>query len=125
MVGSSHLRTFVTAKVEYRVTLGCQMADGTLGDVVVYRIAAVLNVDEDVVPKLVEIVNGRHQIRSCHCRILFFLHLQVLSQTYEDFLGYQSQTCPAAFCICKTLPFIPLCKRPILTSPSFFLWENV
>ena len=56
MTGCSHLRTFVTAEVEHRVALGCKMADGTLSDVVVYRIVAVFNVGEDVVPKLVEIV---------------------------------------------------------------------
>lgn len=67
-----------------KFALSNQRTNPTLNDIVVYRIAVVLNISENIVPKLAEIVKGCHQIRSCLCRILGFLYIQVLSHTNEN-----------------------------------------
>ena len=62
MVRSRHLHPLVTAEVEHTVSLCGKFADNPFGQIIVYRIIAVLEVGEYFIPELIQVINRFIQI---------------------------------------------------------------
>ena len=70
MVCSSHLHSFVTAKVEHAVALRSQLSYRPFRNIIVYWIIPVFLIGKDSVPKLLQVVQRFRQVGSSICLLL-------------------------------------------------------